>query len=62
MKHTFKGFTPQVQKELNAITERQEIRDIVNASFTTDEQRAFNTLLICVCSIIVVIPSLLLSI
>lgn len=62
MTNTYKGHSPQVQKELNAITERQEINDIVNASFTNDEKRAFNTLLICVCSILVVVPTLLLSI
>lgn len=62
MTNTFKGYTPQIQKELNAITERNEINDIVNASFSNDEKRAFNTLLICVCSFIVIVPSILLSI
>lgn len=62
MRNTYRGYTTQVQKEINAINEREEIEAIVNASFSNDETRAFNTLLICVCSVIVVIPSLLLSI
>lgn len=62
MRNNYEGYTPQIKKELNAINERNEIEAIVNASFSNDETRAFNTLLICVCSVIVVIPSLLLSI
>jgi len=62
MRNTYRGYTTQVQREINAINEREEIEAIVNASFNTDEKRAFNTLLICVCSVLVVIPSLLLSI
>lgn len=59
MQNTFNGYTPQVQKELNAIQERKEIEDIINASFSSDERRAFNTLLICVCSTVVLIPTLI---
>ena len=62
MRNTYRGYTTQVQREINAINEREEIEAIVNASFNSDEKRAFNTLLICVCSIVILFPTILLSI
>ncbi len=59
MQNTFIGFTPQVQKEIEAINEREEIETIVNASFESNEKRIFNTFIWFVCGVFVVVPALI---
>ena len=59
MSNTFKGYSKPVQTEINAINEREQIQAIVNASFEPNEKRVFNTLLICVCSAFIVVPTVL---
>ena len=62
MQNNYQGYTPQIINELNAIQERKEIEQIVNASFTNNEKNVFNTMLICICGAFVVVPAILLSI
>ena len=62
MQNNYEGYSKPIQKELNAIQERKEINDIVNASFTNNEKNVFNTMLICICGAFVLVPAILLSI
>jgi hypothetical protein len=39
MTHTYKGYTPQVNKELQAISERDEINELINTSFEPIERK-----------------------
>ena len=59
MTHTYKGYTPQVNKELHAISERDEINKLINTSFEPIERRIFYTALYCILGMIVFIPTLI---
>jgi hypothetical protein len=59
MTHTYKGYTPQVNKELQAISERDEINELINTSFEPLERRIFYTMLYCSLAMIVIIPTLI---
>jgi len=59
MTHTYKGYTPQVNKELQAISERDEINELINTSFEPIERRIFYTTLYCSLAMIVIIPTLI---
>lgn len=61
MKNYYNGYTPQIKREIQAITERQEIEQIVNAQFEPEQKKLFNILLLCCCCALIIIPSVLLS-
>ena len=59
MTHTYKGYTPQVNKELQAISERDEINELINTSFEPIERRIFYTALYCSLATFIIIPTLI---
>jgi hypothetical protein len=59
MTHTYKGYTPQVNKEINARLESEEINKLINTSFEPIERRIFYTTLYCSLGMIVFIPTVL---
>ena len=59
MTHMYKGYTPQVNKEIQAISERDEINKLINTSFEPIERRIFYTALYCILGMIVFIPTVL---
>ena len=59
MTHTYKGYTPQIKREIDARLEREEINELINTKFEPLERRVFYTMLYCVLATIVVVPTVL---
>jgi hypothetical protein len=59
MTHTYKGYTPQVNKELQAISERDEINELINTSFEPIERKIFYTALYYSLATLIIIPILI---
>ena len=59
MTHTYKGYTPQIKREIDARLEREEINELINTKFEPLERRVFYTALYCSLAIVIIIPTLI---
>ena len=59
MTHTYKGYTPQIKREIDARLEREEINKLINTSFEPIERRIFYTTLYCSLATFIIIPTLI---